>query len=81
MGINDEAINDIKAAKDIVDGIVSNQVTEETKYPDAKKHKYVSFAKSALRIIACGFLAYYEIQSAAVLFAVAELLGVAEEVV
>jgi hypothetical protein len=81
MGINDEAINDIKAAKDIVDGIVSNQVPEETKYPDAKKHKYVSFAKSALRIIACGFLAYYEIQSAAVLFAVAELLGVAEEVV
>jgi hypothetical protein len=81
MSVNDEAINDIKAAKDIVDGIVSNQVPEETKYPDAKKHKYVSFAKSALRIIACGFLAYYEIQSAAVLFAVAELLGVAEEIV
>jgi len=81
MSVNDEAINDIKAAKDIVDGIVSNQVPEETKYPDAKKHKYVSFAKSGLRIIACGFLAYYEIQSAAVLFAVAELLGVAEEIV
>jgi hypothetical protein len=81
MSTNDEAINDIKAAKDIVDGIVSNQIPEETKYPDAKKHKYVSFAKSALRIIACGFLAYYEIQSAAVLFAVAELLGIAEEIV
>jgi hypothetical protein len=81
MSVNDEAINDIKTAKDIVDGIVSNQVPEETKYPDAKKHKYVSFAKSALRIIACGFLAYYEIQSAAVLFAVAELLGIAEEIV
>jgi hypothetical protein len=81
MSVNDEAINDIKAAKDIVDGIVSNQVPEETKYPDAKKHKYVSFAKSALRIIACGFLAYYEIQSAAVLFAVAEFLGIAEEIV
>jgi hypothetical protein len=81
MSVNDEAINDIKAAKDIVDGIVSNQVPEETKYPDAKKHKYVSFAKSGLRIIACGFLAYYEIQSAAVLFAVAELLGIAEEIV
>ena len=81
MSVNDEAINDIKTAKDIVDGIVSNQVPEETKYPDAKKHKYVSFAKSGLRIIACGFLAYYEIQSAAVLFAVAELLGIAEEIV
>ena len=81
MSTNDEAINDIKAAKDIVDGIVSNQIPEETKYPDAKKHKYVSFAKSGLRIIACGFLAYYEIQSAAVLFAVAEFLGIAEEIV
>mgnify|MGYP006286335659 CR=1 FL=1 len=81
MGINDEAINDIKAAKDIVDGIVANQVPEETKYPDAKKHKYISFVKSGIRIIACGFLAYYEVQAAAILFAFAELLGIAEEVV
>jgi hypothetical protein len=49
--------------------------------PDPKKHKIISFAKSGLRIIACGFLAYYEIQAAAVLFLIAEILGVAEELV
>lgn len=49
--------------------------------PDPKKHKYISFIKSGLRIVACCFLAYYEIQAAAILFAVAELLGVAEEMV
>jgi len=48
---------------------------------DPKKHKYISLAKSALRIVACGFLAYYEIQIAAGLFLIAELLGVAEELV
>ena len=71
----DEAIQDIKKAKAALDS------TAVEKHPDAKKHKYVSFAKSAIRIIACGFLAYYEIQTAAILFAVAELLGVAEELV
>lgn len=53
----------------------------QTQIPDPKKHKYISLAKSALRIVACGFLAYYEIQAAAVLFLIAELLGVAEELV
>jgi hypothetical protein len=43
--------------------------------------KNISFIKSGIRIVACGFLAYYEIQIAAVLFAFAELLGVAEELV
>ena len=50
-------------------------------HPDARKHKYISLVKSALRIIACGFLAYYDLQIAAVLFLVAELLGIAEELV
>lgn len=49
--------------------------------PDPKRHKYASFVKSAIRIVACVFLAYYEIQTAAVLLAVAELVGVAEELV
>jgi hypothetical protein len=51
------------------------------KQPDPKKHKYISFVKSAIRILACVALAYYEIQAAAVLLAVAELVGVAEEMV
>jgi hypothetical protein len=49
--------------------------------PDPKRHKYVSFIKSSIRIVACVFLAYYEIQTAAVLLAVAELVGVVEEMV
>jgi hypothetical protein len=50
-------------------------------HPDAKKHRYVSFIKSAVRIAAFGFLAYYDIQLAAVLLIVAEVIGIAEELV
>jgi hypothetical protein len=50
-------------------------------HPHPVKHRTISFAKSALRIVACGFLAYYEIQIAAGLFLLAELLGIAEELV
>ena len=74
----DDALKDIKKAVEVLD---SNIADTTTKYPNAKRHKYVSFVKSGIRIIACGFLAYYEIQTAAILFAVAELLGVAEELV
>jgi hypothetical protein len=51
------------------------------KHPDAKKHKAISLVKSALRIVACYYLAYYNVQLAAGLLAVAELLGIAEELV
>lgn len=44
-------------------------------------HRNVSLVKSVLRIAACYFLAYYSVQEAAILLAVAELLGVAEELV
>ena len=54
----------------------SKQVT-----PHPVKHKIISFVKSGLRIVACGLLAYYEIQIAAALLLVAELLGIAEEMV
>ena len=71
----DEAIQDIKKAKAALDS------TSVEKHPDARKHKYISFVKSGIRIVACGFLAYYEIQTAAILFGIAELLGVYEEMV
>lgn len=48
-------------------------------HPDARKHKYVSFVKSLLRIVAFGFLAYYDVQYAACLLILAEILGIAEE--
>ena len=56
----------------------TNQVE---KHPDAKKHKYMSFAKSVIRIAAFGFLAYYDVQIAACLLILAEILGIAEELV
>ena len=52
-----------------------------TQMPDPHRHKIISFVKSSIRIVAFGFLAYYEIQAAAVLLLVAELVGVAEEMV
>jgi hypothetical protein len=44
-------------------------------------HRNISLAKSALRIAACYFLAYYDLQIAAGLLLTAELLGIAEELV
>jgi hypothetical protein len=41
--------------------------------------KVASFSKNAIRIVAFGFLAYYEIQVAAVLLVVAELIAIAEQ--
>jgi len=50
-----------------------------TQMPDPRRHKIISFVKSGIRIVAFGFLAYYEIQAAAVLLVVAELIAVAEQ--
>jgi hypothetical protein len=49
--------------------------------PNIIKHRVIAFTKSGLRIVACGFLAYYDIQIEACLFLLAELLGIAEELV
>lgn len=57
------------------------KTTQLEQHPDARKHKAISLVKSALRIAACYFLAYYDIQLAAGLLAAAELLGIAEELV
>ena len=57
------------------------KATQLLEHPDAKKHKAISLAKSALRIVACYFLAYYDFQYAAILLAVAEVLGIVEELV
>jgi hypothetical protein len=44
-------------------------------------HLNVSLVKSALRIVACYFLAYYDFQVAAGLLATAELLGIADAII
>lgn len=50
-------------------------------HPHPGKHKAISLAKSALRLVACYFLAYYDVQYAAILLGLAEVLGIAEELV
>jgi hypothetical protein len=80
--INDEAVKDIKKAKDAIESALNyGDIKKAAVAPDARKHKYISFVKSGLRIVACYFLAYYDLQIAAVLLALAEILGVAEEMV
>jgi hypothetical protein len=49
--------------------------------PNPIRHRTLSFLKSGFRIAACVALAYYEIQTAAILLAIAELLGIGEELV
>jgi hypothetical protein len=82
MSTHDEAVKDIKKAVEILD---ANPVE---KHPDAKNHKRISFIKSGFRIIAGLALAgggWLEmnpyIMWAGVLLVVAEVLGVAEELV
>lgn len=56
-------------------------LTKPTKaqLPQSRWRKIASFGKNIIRIVAFGFLAYYEIQAAAVLLVVAELIAVAEQ--
>jgi hypothetical protein len=60
---------------------LTRPTVSQVAHPHPIKHRIISFVKSGLRIVACGFLAYYEIQIAACLFLLAELLGIAEELV
>lgn len=52
-----------------------------SKLPDPVKHQYISFAKSALRIVAGGLLCAGQLFAAGVFLILAEVLGVAEELV
>ena len=50
-------------------------------FPDPIKHKYISFIKSAFRIGAGAALVLAHFEIAGALFIIAELLGIAEELV
>ena len=60
---------------------LTRPTTTQVTHPHPIKHRTISFVKSGLRIVACYFLAYYDFQYAAILLAVAEVLGIAEELV
>jgi hypothetical protein len=79
MSTHGEAVEDIKKAKDVIDHIPTP--VKETKYPDAKKHLYISLVKSGFRIGAGIALVRGELITAGALLIFAELLGIAEELV
>lgn len=51
----------------------------QPKESKSNKHFYTSMVKSFFRIVACGCLGYRDFVGAALLFAVAEVLGIVEE--
>ena len=83
MSTFDEAVNDIKNAKDAIDGVVSNQNPDNAsiKHPDPKKHLYVSLAKSFIRITAGVCLVVGLPIWCGVGLIAAEALGIVEELV
>lgn len=78
MSTFDEAVQDIKKAKSVLE---DSPNTTEYKHPDPKKHKYISFAKSGVRIVAGVALCFNMLWYAGGLLILAEILGIAEEVV
>lgn len=87
MSNHAEAVEDIKKAKDAVDAMAQpknvslGNMQKAVNIPDPTKHKYISFAKSAVRIAAGGSLIYGNILIAGALFIGAEVLGIIEEMV
>jgi hypothetical protein len=80
MSTFDEAVQDIKKAKSVLtEDLEKNEV--EFQHPDPVKHKYISFAKSAVRIAAGVALCYSMFWYAGSLLILAEVLGVVEEMV
>lgn len=84
---NAEAIEDIKKAKDAVDGLTQpknvslGNMQKAAGIPDPTKHRYISFAKSFVRIVAgvclvIGFPVWCGVGLIA-----AEVLGIVEEIV
>lgn len=51
------------------------------KQPDPKLHKYISFVKSIIRILAGACLVTSHFVSAGILLILAEILGIVEEMV
>lgn len=78
---NIEAMKELRARIDKV--LESQPVTPDVEYrhPDPIKHKYISFAKSAVRIAAGAALCYSMFWYAGALLILAEVLGIVEEMV
>lgn len=81
---NIEIMKDLKNRLDQVINKEENKTTESDvsyKHPDPVKHKYISFAKSGVRIAAGAALCFSMFWYAGALLILAEVLGIVEEMV
>jgi len=78
---NIEVMKDLRSRIDKV--LAGEPVVQEAEYrhPDPIKHKYISFAKSAIRIVAGACLVAGNFVFAGIGFILAEVLGIVEELV
>jgi len=83
MNEYEQNIEIMKDLRNRIDAVLSTSSTDTKRLsiPDPLKHKYISFVKSGFRILAGISLCFGEFIIAGVLLIVAELLGVAEELV
>jgi hypothetical protein len=83
MNQHDENIEVMKDLRNRLDSVINKEDNRKQliDYPDAVKHKYISFVKSGFRILAGIALCFGEFAIAGGLLIVAELLGIAEELV
>jgi hypothetical protein len=78
---NIDAMKELRAR---IDKVLESQPESpdiEYKHPDPIKHKYISFAKSGVRIAAGAALCYSMFWYAGALLILAEILGIVEEIV
>jgi hypothetical protein len=78
MNDHEQNIEIMKDLRSKLDAVINK---ENVKHPDPIKHKYISFIKSAFRIAAGLSLGFGFFQAAGGLLVLAEVLGVAEEMV
>jgi hypothetical protein len=77
----------MKDLKNRLDTVINKEETKSTvpdvdyRHPDPIKHKYISFAKSGVRIAAGVALCYSMFWYAGSLLILAEILGIVEEIV
>lgn len=77
-------IDAMKELRSRIDKVLESQPATadvEYRHPDPIKHKYVSFAKSGVRIAAGAALCYSMFWYAGALLILAEVLGIVEEMV
>ena len=77
----EQNIEIMKDLRNRIDAVLHSTDTKTSSIPDPLKHKYISFVKSGFRILAGVALCFGDFVIAGSLLVVAELLGIAEELV